>query len=141
MNNTPNTQNKVGLVIAAHPDDAEFGAGGTTALWTEQGWEMHYLVITNGAKGTSDPTMTPQKLVETRKKERQNAADVLGVKTCTFLDNEDGELEYTRHTLGEIVRTIRTLKPHAVLTHQTNQYIVALQNLTQMTLCTNFVDL
>lgn len=117
MNNAPDTQNKVGLVIAAHPDDAEFGAGGTTALWIKQGWEMHYLVVTNGAKGTSDSTMKPKKLIEIRKKEQQNAADVLGVKSCLFLDNEDGELEYTRHTLGEIVRAIRAIKPHAVLTH------------------------
>ena len=117
MNNTPDTQNKVGLVVAAHPDDAEFGTGGTTALWIKQGWEMHYLVVTNGSKGTNDPTMTSKNLVEIRKKEQQNAADVLGVKSVSFLDNEDGELEYNRETLGEIVRAIRTIKPSVVFTH------------------------
>ncbi|MYJ02150.1 MAG: PIG-L family deacetylase, partial [Chloroflexi bacterium] len=51
MTTPPDTDNKIGLVVAAHPDDPDFGAGGTAALWTTLGWEMHYLVVTNGAKG------------------------------------------------------------------------------------------
>ena len=113
----PETENKVGLVIAAHPDDPDFGAGGAAAAWTLAGWQMHYLVVTNGAKGTADLEMTSERLVPMREQEQRNAATELGVLTCTFLGGEDGELEYTREYLGGIVRTIRRVKPHAIFTH------------------------
>ncbi len=71
---------KVAAVIAAHPDDPDFGAGGAAALWTAQGdWEFHYVIVTNGAKGSADPDMSREKLVPMREIEQRNAADVLGV--------------------------------------------------------------
>ncbi|MEE8347134.1 MAG: PIG-L family deacetylase, partial [Dehalococcoidia bacterium] len=42
------------LVIAAHPDDSEFGAAGTVALWARDGWEVYYLICTDGSKGSED---------------------------------------------------------------------------------------
>ncbi len=51
------------LVVAAHPDDADFGAGGTAALLAQAGWEVRYLVVTDGAKGSDDPAFTPMQLV------------------------------------------------------------------------------
>lgn len=112
---------KVAAVIAAHPDDPDFGAGGTAALWSAQGdWEFHYVIVTNGAKGSADPDMSREKLVPMREIEQRNAAEALGVLSCTFLGGEDGELEYTRETLGKIVREIRRLKPDAVFTHSDN---------------------
>src|SRR5687768_8575976 len=78
------------LVIAAHPDDADFGAAGTAHLWTQEGWEFHYLVCTNGAKGSDDESMTPAQLIDLRRGEQRAAAKVLGVKDVSFLDNEDG---------------------------------------------------
>lgn len=107
---------KIALVIAAHPDDAEFGAGGTTGLLVEEGWDVHYLVMTDGSKGTEDPTLEP-KLVKIREKEQKDAGEVIGVKTCTFGKAVDGELEYTRKNLEIIVRAIRKIKPHTILTH------------------------
>ncbi len=120
MSLPPETDNKVGLVVAAHPDDPDFGAGGTAALWTTLGWQMHYLVLTNGAKGTADPEMTSERLVPMREVEQCNAAEELGVVSCTFLGGEDGELEYTREYLGGIVKAIRRLQPHVVFTHSTD---------------------
>ena len=108
---------KVALIIAAHPDDADFGAGGTTATWTRQGWEFHYLVVTNGAKGSHDREMSRARLIAMREEEQRNAAAAVGALYCTFLGAEDGELEYTRDALGGIVRTIRRLRPLAVFTH------------------------
>ena len=68
--------NKV-LVVTPHPDDAEIWCGGTIASWVKQGAEVHYLLCTNGSKGTEDPDITPQKLAETREQEQLNAASVL----------------------------------------------------------------
>lgn len=61
--------------------------------------------------------MTRDQLVAVRQTEQRNAAEAVGVTSCTFLDGEDGELEYTREMLGKIVREIRRLKPYAVFTH------------------------
>ncbi len=113
---------KIAAVIAAHPDDPDFGAGGTAALWTRQGWEFHYIVVTNGAKGSDDPAMTRDRLIAAREQEQRACAAVLGVSSCAFLAGEDGELDYSRAMLGKIVREIRRLKPLAVFTHS-NQMI------------------
>ncbi len=111
------TPPKVALVIAAHPDDPDFGVGGTAALWSRDGWQFHYLVVTNGAKGTADREMPRERLIALREPEQRAAAETLGVLSCTFLGWEDGELEYHRDVLGMIVREIRRLRPHAVFTH------------------------
>ncbi len=54
------------LVVAAHPDDAEFGISGTVARWTREGKEVAYAVCTNGDKGTSDTNMKPETLAKTQ---------------------------------------------------------------------------
>ncbi len=61
--------------------------------------------------------MTRERLIPLREKEQQACANVLGVRTCTFLGGEDGELDYSRDMLGKIVREIRRLKPYAIFTH------------------------
>jgi LmbE family N-acetylglucosaminyl deacetylase len=112
------------LAISAHPDDTEFGCGGTAALWSREGWEFYYLVLTNGNKGSDDPNMTPEKLVPIRQEEQRAAAAVVGVKDVFFLGYEDGELTYSRKLLGEVVRYIRQLKPQAVFTSDAESIIV-----------------
>ncbi len=42
------------MVVTAHPDDAEFGAGGTVAKFAQQGCEITYVLLTNGNKGSGD---------------------------------------------------------------------------------------
>ena len=115
---------KRALVIAAHPDDADFGAAGTACLWTREGWEFFYLVCTNGAKGSDDRSIAPPDLIRMRRQEQRDAAAVLGVKEVFFLDFEDGELTPHRDFLGEVVRHIRQVKPHAVFTHDPEAVIV-----------------
>ena len=105
------------LAVSAHPDDTEFGCAGTAALWSKEGWEFYYLILTNGNKGTSDPNMTPQMLAPIREQEQRAAAKVVGVKDVFFLGYEDGELVYSRELLGKVVRYIRQLKPYAVFTN------------------------
>ncbi|MDO8473599.1 MAG: PIG-L deacetylase family protein [Dehalococcoidia bacterium] len=104
------------LVIAAHPDDAEFGAAGCIARWAERGDRIYYLICTNGDKGSSDPDMTPERLVPIREKEQEEAAATLGVKSVQFLGHPDGDLEYTREVRGQIVRAIRQYRPDLILT-------------------------
>ena len=114
---------KRALVIAAHPDDAEFGCGGTAALWARDGWEFYYLVCTDGSKGSDDPDMTSDKLVPLRREEQRAAADLLGVKDIWFLDFVDGELVYGPEFMREVVRYIRQVQPFAVFSHDPNQIV------------------
>ncbi|MEY4322402.1 MAG: hypothetical protein RL410_183, partial [Actinomycetota bacterium] len=44
------------LIVTAHPDDADFGAGGTIAHWSSLGIEVHYCLLTNGDQGGFDDT-------------------------------------------------------------------------------------
>jgi len=116
---------KRALVIAAHPDDADFGAAGTVYLWSQQGWQFYYLVCTNGAKGSDDASITPARLIEMRRQEQRDAAKLLGVQDVFFLDHEDGELGHVgRPFLGDVVRYIRQVRPSAVFTHDPEAVII-----------------
>ncbi len=120
----PETDNKTALVIAAHPDDADFGAAGTSYVWSRLGWTFNYLVCTDGSKGTSDPHMDPIELIRIRQAEQREAAHRAGASDVYFLDHVDGELQPTREFLGQVVRHIRMLKPYAVFTHDPEAFIV-----------------
>lgn len=109
--------NKHALVIGAHPDDNEFGAGGTIAKLAEQGWQITFIIATNGNKGSHDAGMSSYRLSETREHEQRAAANVLGVKRVIFLRNNDGELEPTPQLRAEFALYIRHLKPNLVFTH------------------------
>lgn len=104
------------LVIAAHPDDAEFGAAGTVARWTREGKQVVYVVCTSGEKGTSDRTMEPLRLAGIREREQETAARLLGVREVEFLRLPDQGLEDTPEFRKMIVRVIRTYRPGTVVT-------------------------
>lgn len=106
------------MVITAHPDDSEFGAGGTVARHVKDGREVTYLIATNGNKGSSDRTMTPERLASIRAAEQRNAARVLGVERVEFLGYEDCELEDTRDLRRDVTRQIRKWRPDLVVTMQ-----------------------
>ena len=112
------------MVIAAHPDDADFGAGGTAAVLAGAGWEVRYLVVTDGSKGSDDPAFTPESLVAAREREQREAARILGVGSVGFLGFTDGELVYSRELLGAITREIRAFQPFAVYTHDPEPVII-----------------
>ena len=114
---TQTTDTKRALVIGAHPDDNEFGAGGTVARLAAQGWEVIFIIVTNGNKGSHDPDVSSYELSELREQEQRAAAEVLGVKQVVFLRNNDGELEPTPALRSEIAFYIRHFKPHYVFTH------------------------
>ena len=105
------------MVIFAHPDDAEIGSGGVIARWAAAGCEVTYVLCTNGSAGTADRSLTPEELVDRRAAEQRAAADFMGVKNLVMLPHPDGGLEDTREFRGDIVRAIRTYRPHTVFAH------------------------
>jgi len=105
------------LAVGAHPDDIEFGAGGTLARWAAAGCEVTMLVVTDGSKGTWDPTMEPYRLAAVRIDEQREAAHVLGAKRVAHLGYVDGELLYTMDLRAEMCRQVRLIRPDVVLSH------------------------
>ena len=105
------------LVVGAHPDDTDFGAGGTVAAFTAAGHAVHYVVCTDGSKGTKERGVDPRELARRRRYEQCNAAEALGVASVTFLEQIDGELKNTRPLRLRLARRIREVRPHVLLTH------------------------
>jgi LmbE family N-acetylglucosaminyl deacetylase len=99
------------LVLFAHPDDAEFMCGGTVAKWARDGCEVHYVVCTDGSAGSNEPGARRELVAPIREREQRAAADVLGVKTVTFLGEIDGLLEVTPATRKKVTREVRRLRP------------------------------
>lgn len=104
------------LVVAAHPDDPEFLAGGTIARLAKEGREIAYVIVTNGNKGSGNPRITSAQLLPIREAEQRQAARVLGVGGVEFLGYEDGELEDTRNLRRDVTREIRRWRPDLVIT-------------------------
>lgn len=105
------------LVVAAHPDDVEFGAAGTVARWIDEGAEVRYLVATRGDKGSDDPTVDPEELGRIREREQRAAAEEIGVAGVDFLGEPDGQVEPTLRLRERITYAIRRFRPEIVMTH------------------------
>jgi len=103
------------LVVTAHPDDSEFGAGGTVARLVKEGKQVTYCVVTNGNKGSGDRSMTAERLVRIREEEQRNAARALGVETVDFLGFPDCEVEDTRETRMAVTAAIRRHRPDLLI--------------------------
>jgi LmbE family N-acetylglucosaminyl deacetylase len=107
---------KTVLGIAAHPDDLDFGASGTMAWFAKQGAKVHYLIITDGSKGTDDLKVSPKELIKIRQTEQRAAVKAVGGKSVSFLNYPDSMLEVTMDLKRDIVRIIRSVKPDVVIT-------------------------
>jgi LmbE family N-acetylglucosaminyl deacetylase len=105
------------LAIGAHPDDIEFGCGGTLAKWAAAGTAIHHLVLTDGAKGSWDPERNEASLIAERQAEQRQAATILGGGNVGFLGFPDGELRNGVRQQWEVARWLRTVRPDVVLGH------------------------
>lgn len=103
------------MVVAAHPDDAEYMIAGSVVRWVQEGRQVTYVICTNGDKGSSNPDFAPEQLAMVRQQEQQAACAVLGVQEAVFLGYADGLLQNTLELRRDIVRQIRRLRPDAVV--------------------------
>lgn len=102
------------MVIAAHPDDPEFGCGGAVAKWAADGKQVTYVLLTSGDKGSHDPAIRPGQLAAMREEEQRRAAEVLGVADVVFLRYADGIVENTLALRAQLAGILRRYKPHIV---------------------------
>jgi LmbE family N-acetylglucosaminyl deacetylase len=105
------------LAIIAHPDDAEFWAGGTIAAWTAAGVAVSYVVLTDGEGGGFDQAVHRTDIPKVRRAEQRRAAEMLGVREVTFLGlPEGGFLTPSTDLHVDLVRSIRRCQPQRLIT-------------------------
>jgi LmbE family N-acetylglucosaminyl deacetylase len=107
------------LIVGAHPDDADYSAGGLAALHAAAGSVVKMVSVTDGRAGHH--AQPGAELVRRRRAEAAAAGAVIGA-TYDVLDSHDGGLLPTLENRYEIIRLIRTFRPDLVLTHRPNDY-------------------
>lgn len=105
------------LGVFAHPDDVDFGAGGTVATWVDAGIEVAYLIVTRGDAGGFDDTPR-EAMPAIRESEQRAAAKAVGVDRVEFLDGyRDGRITPSIELRRDITAAIRRFRPERVLTN------------------------
>ena len=102
------------LVVAAHPDDIEYGIAAAVAVWTAAGKEVHYLLATRGEAGMEG--VPPETAGPLREEEERQSAAVVGVTEVEFLDHRDGVLVKGPELRRDIAAAIRRHQPELVVT-------------------------
>jgi LmbE family N-acetylglucosaminyl deacetylase len=104
------------LCVAAHPDDIDFGYGGTVAGFVDAGIHVTYLLVTRGDAGGFDAT--PRDAMPLlREAEQRAAAAAIGVKDIAFLDGyADGRVTPSLELRRDITRAIRQIRPDRIMT-------------------------
>ncbi len=102
---------KTVLVLAPHPDDAEFYAGGTLAKWIAEGATVFITIATEGSKGSYHEQA--QTLIDLRSEEARQAAAVLRAEPPIFMGHPDMGLDLLPPGVlrEQFVRLIRQYRP------------------------------
>ena len=103
------------LAVMAHPDDIDFGAGGTVRAMTEAGIEVSYAIVTDGDAGGFDPTVPRSQIPAIRQAEQREAARILGVDDVRFLGYRDGDVTVSQDLRRDISRVIRQVRPDRMI--------------------------
>jgi LmbE family N-acetylglucosaminyl deacetylase len=103
------------LGVFAHPDDAEICAGGVLTKWAAAGRDVHLLILTNGDRGSQDPSQDRGELAATRVRETDETASVLGLTSVRVGSIPDSELENTEEVREGVVRRIREIRAETMV--------------------------
>ena len=106
------------LAFGAHPDDIEFGCGGTVRKLIEKGWSAVHVCVTSGEAGSS--TIDRATLAATREQEALRAAEVLGSERVHFLRAADGLTQYSRDHKIAVINLIREVQPEILFVHSSS---------------------
>ena len=101
------------LAIGAHPDDAEYFAGGTLARLADAGAHVALVVCTDGARGGRGF----ENVAQVRAREQADAAKVVGFREVANLRRPDGALVNDDALRADLALAVRRQRPELVLTH------------------------
>lgn len=96
------------LILAAHPDDAELGCGGTIAKHLATGKKVGIVDLTRGELGTRGSA-------EIRDAEAAEAAKILGLTVRENLRLADGYFQNVKSDQLKVVEAVRKYQPEIVL--------------------------
>jgi LmbE family N-acetylglucosaminyl deacetylase len=103
------------LVVAAHPDDVDFGAAGTVAHWVDEGRDVTYCIVTDGDAGGFDPAVPRSNIAGIRRAEQTAAAKEVGVSELVWLSYPDGQVVVSLALRRDLARVIRQVRPQLVV--------------------------
>jgi len=113
------------LAIGAHPDDIEYGCGGTLLKHSMRGDSVYLMVMTEGTMGGQG---------HIRRREQLAAATMLGAKDLFWGEYEDTKISFDRPLIRKIEDVIDTVKPAVTLVHAPSDTHQDHRNLTQGTI-------
>jgi len=96
------------LAIGSHPDDIEFGCGGTLIKYARKGHQVFLLVMTEGGHGGD---------AAARRAEQERAAAILGARKLLWGDYRDTELPLARPLIQRIEEVVRLVAPDFIFVH------------------------
>ncbi|GAC1654587.1 MAG: hypothetical protein NVS9B15_15310 [Acidobacteriaceae bacterium] len=116
------------LCVTAHPDDEAGGFGGSLRLYADGGVQTNVICLTEGQAATHrGAAQSGEELGEIRRKELERSCALLGVSECEVLGFDDGGLDRlsTTEPVAHLVRRIREIRPHVMITFGTEGAVTA----------------
>ena len=96
------------LAIGAHPDDIEFGCGGTLIKYAQQGHKIYLLVLTGGESGGD---------ASKRQIEQEKAAKIIGARKLLWGKCRDTEVQINQGLIQKIENIVKKIKPSIIFVH------------------------
>lgn len=116
------------VVVAAHPDDIDFGAAGTVAALTGAGVEVTYCLVTSGDAGGFELDHSREAMIARREQEQRDAAAVVGVGQVCYLKYLDGYVEPSHRLISDLVAVLREQQPDVVISQHPQRNWARLQS-------------
>ncbi|MEW5691982.1 MAG: PIG-L deacetylase family protein [Candidatus Hydrogenedentota bacterium] len=93
------------LAIGAHPDDIEYGCGGTLIKYREKGYKVYLLILTDGSRGGNP---------RTRRREQLEAAKYLNADDVILGKIKDTKLVVSNNTIAFVDSFVKKIKPEII---------------------------
>jgi LmbE family N-acetylglucosaminyl deacetylase len=113
------------LAIGAHPDDIEYGCGGTLTAYAQKGHVVYLFVATDGGLG-GDP--------EVRRREQKDSLQVIGARELFWGGYADTEIPLNRELIARLESVIDQVQPQMIFVNCADDTHQDHRNLAQGTL-------
>lgn len=113
------------LAIGAHPDDIEYGCGGTLTAYAQKGHGVHLFVATDGGLGGD---------AEVRRREQKDSMLVIGARELFWGGYADTEIPLNRELIVRLEAVIQQVKPQMIFVNYADDTHQDHRNLAQGTL-------